>query len=117
GGEPTVVPLERRVEFPTQAKSRELVNGLWRLGVKNPGMAGLLSAVYGLLFLFFHGAFVGWCGQHPGLGACPDPGPVASPYLQPLIGMLAGNGVLLALVVFGALFAVANLFPAAPKGV
>ncbi|HEY0035099.1 MAG TPA: hypothetical protein VGB66_00355, partial [Longimicrobium sp.] len=117
GGDPTTVRLDRRATFPTPEESRGEVLGLRRLGRQNPGMAGLLSGVYCFLFLFFHGALVGWCGQYPGLGPCPAPGPGASVYLEPLIGMLAGNGVLLALAVVLALFAVANLFPAAPAAV
>ncbi|MFL5539025.1 MAG: hypothetical protein ACJ8J0_08535, partial [Longimicrobiaceae bacterium] len=113
GGEAAIVHLDRHATFPTKEESRRLVNGIWRLGKHNPGMACLLAILYALMFLCFHGAFVGWCGQRAGFGPCPAVGPSASPYLGPLIGMLAGNGVLLALFVAGALCAVASLFPVA----
>ncbi|MFL5383043.1 MAG: hypothetical protein ACJ8GN_11050 [Longimicrobiaceae bacterium] len=99
GGEATTVRLTRRVEFPAQEESRRLLRGLWRLGGQNPGMANLLGGVYAGLFLCLFGAFLGWNGKNSILG--------------PLSGMLLGNGVFLALLMFAALFAVANLFPAA----
>jgi hypothetical protein len=89
------IRLWRRVEFPTQKESRRLLRGLWRLGRHNPGMAKLLGGVYAVLFLCFLGVFLAWEGTNP--------------LLEPLSGMLLGNGVVLAAVVVLALFAVANL--------
>jgi hypothetical protein len=105
GGETKVVRLDQRTAFPTPEESRSQVMGLRRLGKQNPGMAALLSFVYGALFLCLHGAIVGWCSRD--LESCP------SPYLEPFVGMLAGNALLLVLLMGLALFAVANLFPAA----
>ncbi|HEX5724855.1 MAG TPA: hypothetical protein VFX98_05285 [Longimicrobiaceae bacterium] len=96
---PTTLDLERRVEFPTQAESREFLAGLPALRERNPGMGKLLAGMYAVLFFIFHLSLVGWRSNHR--------------ILESLSGVLLLDGLLLSVLVMGATRALAHLSPGA----